>query len=85
MTVDENASVADQCAAAAVVFGLVSLLTCWWFPFGPVVGTVGTGLGVIGWWGGVGTRAIVGLILAASGAAAGLLLAGDYWWRVFGL
>jgi hypothetical protein len=85
MSADENASPADQCAAVAVVFGLVSLLTCWWFPYGPVVGVVGMGFGVIAWWAGVGGRALVGTALAACGAGAGLLLAGDYWWRVFGL
>lgn len=44
-----NASTADQLAASAIVFGLVSLGVCWWFPFGPVLGVVGTGLGVLGW------------------------------------
>ena len=86
MTADANASVPDQLAAGAVVLGLVSLATCWWFPFGPVLGIVGTGFGVLAWWTvRDGRRALVGTGLAACGAGAGLLLAWDYWWRVFGL
>lgn len=86
MTADANFSVADQSAAGALVLGLVSLVTCWWFPFGPTLGVVGAGLGVVGWWGGSdGRRALVGTALAACGAGSGLLLAWDYWRRVFGL
>lgn len=86
MEPDVNASTTDQIAAAAVVFGLVSLGVCWWFPFGPVLGLVGTGLGALAWWTGRdGERALVGAALAACGTGAGLLLAGDYWWRVLGL
>jgi hypothetical protein len=78
-----DATFADQLAAGAVVFGLVSLLTCWWFPFGPAVGTVGAGMGVVGWWRSPDAgRALVGTILAACGAGAGLLLAWEYWERV---
>lgn len=85
MRADENATAGDQLAATAVVFGLVSMMTCWWFPYGPVVGATGTALGLGGWWaGGAGDRARVGTALAACGAGAGLLLAWDYWWRVFG-
>ncbi|HEX4613653.1 MAG TPA: hypothetical protein VH092_36055 [Urbifossiella sp.] len=86
MAADENVSAADQFAAAAVVLGLVSLGVCWWFPFGPVLGVIGTGLGILAWWTGRdGERALVGMTLAATGAGAGLLLAWDYWWRAFGL
>jgi hypothetical protein len=68
------------------VLGLVSLAVCWWFPFGQTLGVVGTGFGVVGWWGTRdGGRALVGTALAATGAGAGLLLAWDYWWRAFGL
>ena len=28
-------------AAGAIVFGLVSLAVCWWFPFGPIPGRSG--------------------------------------------
>ena len=82
MNEDANASAADQLWAAAVVLGLVSLATCWWFPFGAVLGVVGTGLGVLAWFGG---RSLVGTALAATGAGAGLLLAWDYWGRVLGV
>jgi hypothetical protein len=83
---DENASTADQCAGAAVVLGLVSLAVCWWFPFGAILGGVGAALGLLGWCIGPATeRALVGTGLAACGAGAGVLLAWDYWHRVFGL
>jgi hypothetical protein len=86
MDADANAPAADQLAAAAVVLGLVSLVTCWWFPFGPTLGAVGTGLGIASCWTARDRwRARVGTGLAACGTGAGLLLAWDYWWRVFGL
>jgi hypothetical protein len=86
MDTNRDARPADQLAAGSVVFGLVSLFTCWWFPFGPVVGTVGCGMGLIGWYGGRdGAQALVGTLLAACGTGAGLLLAWDYWWRLIGV
>jgi hypothetical protein len=86
MSPDENASIADQFAAAAMMFGMVSLATCWWFPFGPTLGAVGTFCGMLAWrLGSMTERGMVGMALAASGMAAGLLLAWEYWWRLFGL
>jgi hypothetical protein len=81
MHTDANASVSEWFSTAAVVLGLISLVTCWWFPFGAVLGVVGTGLGVLAWSGG---RPLVGTVLAAAGGGTGLLLGWDYWARVFG-
>lgn len=83
MTSDANASPAEQCTAAAIVFGLVSSLTCWWFPYGAILGTFGVILGLIGWYGSkeVG-RPLVGIFLSAAGGGASILLAWDYWWRI---
>jgi|GEM_PF-2231885 len=86
MQPDANASFSEQCSAAAVVFGLVSLVTCWWFPYGPTVGAVGTAFGLLAWWiGQHGERALLGTALAAFGTATGVALAWNYWQRVFGL
>jgi hypothetical protein len=86
MDTDHDTAPADQFAAGAVVFGLVSLGACWWFPFGPALGLVGCGMGLLGWYAGRdGTRALLGTLLAACGSGAGLLLAWDYWWRLIGL
>jgi hypothetical protein len=82
---DADASAPEQCATAAVVLGLVSLVVCWWFPFGALLGATGTALGIGAWYAGrVAERALVGAFLAASGTGAALLLAWDYWRRVFG-
>ena len=72
-------------AAGAIVFGLVSLAVCWWFPFGPILGAVGVGMGIAA---GIGTdreESGVGVMVAAIGAGTGILLAWDYWRRVVGL
>jgi len=72
-------------AAGAIVFGLVSLAVCWWFPFGPILGLVGVGMGLAA---GIGTdreESGVGVMVAAIGAGTGILLAWDYWRRVVGL
>ena len=84
-----NASTADQLAAGAIVFGLVSLVTCWWFPFGAVLGLVGALSGIGAWWGETGggrrgDQAVVGTALSVAGAGAALLLAWDEWRIVFG-
>jgi hypothetical protein len=43
-------------------------------------------MGLLGWYGGRdGARALIGTLLAACGAGAGLLLAWDYWLRLAGL
>jgi hypothetical protein len=81
---DTVTSVPDALTTAATVFGLVSLALCWWFPFGPTLGICGTVCGVASWLAGGGGRAVVGGLLAASGAGAGLLLAWDYWARLTG-
>jgi hypothetical protein len=73
-------------AAGAIVFGLVSLAVCWWFPFGPILGAVGVAMGIAAWT--IGTdreQSAVGLIVAAIGAGTGMLLAWDYWRRMVGL
>lgn len=83
---DANASAAEQCASAGVALGLVSVLTCWWFPFGALVGAAGTAFGLVGWYAGrAAERALVGAALAAVGTGAGLLLGWNYWGRLFGL
>ena len=82
---DANAFTTDQLAAAAAVFGLVSLAVCWWFPFGPVLGLAGTACGLLPWWFDRDrARTLVGALLAAFGAAVGLALAWSYWLRLFG-
>lgn len=73
-------------AAGEIVFGLVSLAVCWWFPFGPILGAVGVGMGLAAV--GIGTdreQSAVGVIAAAIGAGTGMLLAWDYWRRLVGL
>jgi hypothetical protein len=85
MDADANASVPDQLAAASVVFGLVSLVVGWWFPFGPSLGVVGAGLGVLAWWTvRDGGQALLGIALAGCGAGIGGLLGWDEWWRILG-
>jgi hypothetical protein len=78
---DENAAMPEQLATAGVVFGLVSLVVCWWFPFGPALALAGTAAGVGSWLGGGGLRSLVGLAFAASGFATGVLIAADSWWQ----
>jgi hypothetical protein len=85
MDTDANASVPEQLATAAVVFGLVGCAVCWWFPFGPILGLCGTVAGVGSWLAAGGARAAVGAVLAAVAAGTGLLLAWDYWARLTGL
>jgi hypothetical protein len=83
MDASHDATPAEQLATGAVVLGLVSLVMCWWFPFGPVVGTVGCFMGAAGWCRNPDAgRGPVGTLLAACGAGTGLLLAWDYWWRL---
>ncbi|HEY1189241.1 MAG TPA: hypothetical protein VGE74_16435 [Gemmata sp.] len=76
----------EQLATASTALGLVSLLTCWWFPFDPLTGAVGTGCGLLAWRGaGASGRPAVGATLSAAGTGAGVLLAWNYWGRLFGL
>lgn len=83
MTDDANASAAEQCTAGSIVFGLICSLTCWWFPYGAILGTFGVILGLIGWFGSKeAQRPLVGVFLSACGGGASLLLAWDYWWRI---
>lgn len=73
-------------AAGAIVFGLVSFAVCWWFPFGPILGLAGVGMGIAAWIIGTERRQSgLGVIVAAIGAGSGLLLGWDYWRRVVGL
>jgi hypothetical protein len=81
-----DASAADQFGASSMVFALISLATCWWFPYGAVIGAVGVGWGLLGWClGNPSERSVLGAVLAACGMGAGVLLAWDYWQRTFGL
>ena len=83
MSIEANASPAEQCTAGGIIFGLVSCLTCWWFPFGAILGTFGLLLGSIGLARGKEVqRSLVGICLSAIGGFTGLLLAWDYWWRI---
>jgi hypothetical protein len=84
MDTDHDATPAEQLASGALALGLVSLLTCWWFPFGAILGCVGTGMGVAGWRTPDARRALLGTILAACGTCAGLLLAWEFWRRLLG-
>jgi hypothetical protein len=82
----DSTAIADRLATGAVVFGLVSLVVCWLFPFGPLLGVAGAVAGLLAMLTGrAGERALVGTALAAIGAGTGLLLAWDYWRRVLGL
>jgi hypothetical protein len=83
---DVHPSIAGQLASGSVPFGMVCLLTCWWFPFGCLVGSVGVACGVFGWFAREQRiRAVVGTLLAGGGMSTGLLLAADDWRRMFGL
>jgi hypothetical protein len=84
VTPADETSRADDLGAAALVFGMISLLLCWWFPYGGILGACGVAMGVAGWAGG-GRSAGPGTLIAAAGTGAALLLAWDYWWRVLGL
>jgi len=81
----ENAALPEQFATAAVVFGLVSLVVCWWFPFGPTLALCGTAAAVGSWLAGGGFRSLVGLAFAALGFATGMLIAADSWWQTLPL
>ena len=75
---------AEELGVGAQVFGLLSLGLCWWFPFGPLLGACGTGLGVASLIAGVGRRGMVATVLASTGLAVGLLLASNDWTRLLG-
>jgi hypothetical protein len=74
----------EEFGVGAQVFGLLSLGLCWWFPFGPLLGAFGTGLGIASLMAGVGRRRFVGTAFAISGLAIGLLLASNDWTRLLG-
>lgn len=81
---EHDDSLAEAFTSGSIVFGLVSAFTCWWFPYGAIIGILGALFGVLGWWSGKeGDRTLAGIIIAATGGGASLLLAWDYWWRVF--
>ncbi len=82
MAENTNDSLAECFISGAIIFGMVSSVLCWWFPYGAIIGLLGVTFGVLGWWtGNQTTRSLVGIALSACGAGASILLAWDYWAR----
>lgn len=77
-----NDSLAECFISGSIIFGMISSLLCWWFPYGAIIGLLGATFGVLGWFTGRQTgRTLVGIALSACGGGASILLAWDYWMR----
>ncbi len=70
---------------SALAFGALSLLLCWWFPFGALLGATGVAVGLVSGladWG--RGRAVFGGLLAAGGLGAALVMNWGSWVRWLG-
>ncbi len=83
MPAETDPSVVERIGLTGFVFGLIGMVLCWWFPYGPSLAAVGTLLGLAAWLSG-DRRAILGAFLAATGMAGGALLAWDDWKQLIG-
>jgi hypothetical protein len=83
---DANATWSEEASVASSAFGVLSLVMSWLFPLGPVLGAAGLVAGVLGWFRGDRSgRAAVGVALAGTGIAVGLLAAWGSWVRLFSI
>ncbi len=72
----------ETLGAGAMVFGLLSLGLCWWFPFGAVLGICGIGFGLASRLAGKSRHSAIGMIYSAGGVASAMLLV---WDRLLGI
>ncbi len=70
----DDATRAETIGVGAMVFGFLSLMLCWWIPFGAILGAWGLGFGLAARLAGGSRSALIGSVSSASGLAAGLLL-----------
>lgn len=83
-TLVETVNTPDAIAGgtSALALGTLSLLLCWWFPFGAFLGATGVVIGLVSWLAGWGReRALFGGLLGASGLAAASLMNWAWWSR----
>jgi hypothetical protein len=76
---------AETLGVGALVFGLLSLGLCWWFPFGAVLGACGLGFGLASRVVGSSRSARIGTLYSLGGVMASVLLASYVWDRLLGI
>jgi hypothetical protein len=82
----EDTTRSETIGVGAMIFGFLSLVLCWWFPFGALLGACGVGFGLAARLAGGSRPALIGSIYAAGGLATGTVLAAwDTWGRWLGL
>ena len=86
MVNDANATWAGEAGSVSHAFGMLSLLSCWWFPFGPVLGMIGVFAGAVGWLSGDRSgRSVLGIAFSGAASTVGLIAAWGTWVRLFSI
>jgi hypothetical protein len=85
MSQPSQAGRAETLGVGAMVFGLLSLGLCWWFPFGAVLGGSGVGFGVYSRLIGKSRSALIGTLFSTGGITASMLLTPFFWNHLLGM